>query len=91
MPAFKKYSHQSQHFQVKNEDSQILEISTCLLYSRTTFERVNECRRHLFPKQGRQVDTIPPAKDTLLQHIKRAVYQARLAQSFMSLIKFCLE
>ena len=91
-PVFEKYSHQSQHTRVKKEDIKILERFTCLLYSRaTTFESVNECRRHLFTEQARQVDKIPPIKDALLQHIKRAVYQARLVQSFMSLIKFCLE
>ena len=91
-PVFEKYSHQSQHTRVKKEDIKILERFTCLLYSRaTTFESVNECRRHLFTEQARQVDKIPPIKDALLQHIKRAVYQPRLVQSFMSLIKFCLE
>ena len=45
---------------------------------------------HIFTKQGRKADTIPPTEDALLQHCKRAVYQARLAQSFMSLIKFCV-
>ena len=88
-PVFEKYSHHSQRARVKYVDIRILERSTCSLYRRTTtFESANECRRRLFSKQGRQVDTIPPTKDALLQHIKRAVYQARLAQSFMSLIKF---
>ena len=88
-PVFEKYSHHSQRTQVKYVDIRILERSTSSLYRRTTtFESVKECRRRLFSKQGRQVDTIPPTKDALLQHIKRAVYQERLAQSFMSLIKF---
>ena len=91
-PVFGKYSRHSQHTQVKEEDIRILERFTCLLYSRTTtIESVNECLRHLFTKQGRQVDKIPPTKDAFLKHIKRAVHQARLVQSFMSLIKFCLE
>ena len=74
-PAFEEYSHHRQHTRVKEEDIRILEGLTCLLNSRTTtFESVNECRRHLFMKQGRQVDKIPPRKDVLLQHIKRAAY-----------------
>ena len=78
-PVFEKYSHHSQHTQVKEEDIRILERFTCLLYSTTTiFESVNECLRHLFTKQGRQVDKIPPTKDALLKHITRAVHQARL-------------
>ena len=89
---FEKYSYHSQHTQVKDGDIRILERFTCLIYRRTTtFERVNKFRQHPFTKQGRQVDTIPPTKDALLQHIKRAAYQARLAQSFMLIIKFCLE
>ena len=82
---FEKYSHHSQrtftykkahtHTQVQDEDIRILERFTCLLYSRaTTFESVSECRHHLFTKQGRQVDTIPPTKNALLQHIKRGVF-----------------
>ena len=91
-PVFEKYTHHSQHTQVKDEDIRILERLTSLLYSRTTtLESVNECRNHLFTKQGRQADIIPPTKYALLQHIKRAVYQASLAQSFMLFIKFCLE
>ena len=81
-PVFEKYSHHSQHTQVKEEDTRILKRFNCLLYSRTTtLARMNECRRHLFTKQCRQVETVPPTKDTLLQHIKRVVYQERLVQS----------
>ena len=91
-PVVKKYSSHSQHTQVKGEHIRILERFTCLLYSRTiTFESMSECRRHLFTKQSRQFDKIPPTKDALLQHIQCVVFQARLFQSFMSLIKFCLE
>ena len=91
-PVFEKDSLHSQHTQVQDEHIRILERFTCLLYRRTpTFESMNECRRHLFTKQGRRVDTIPPTKDALLQQIRRAAYQAKLVQSFISLIKFCLE
>ena len=83
-PVFEKYLHHSWHIQVKEKlqirNIRILERFTRLLYCRTTaFECLNKCRRHLFIKQGRQVDTIPPTKDALLQRIKGAVYQARLA------------
>ena len=55
----------------------IIERFVCLLYDRTTIiTNVDECRRMLFTKKGRTVDSIPPTKDALLQHIKRAVYQA---------------
>ena len=42
-PVFEKYSHHSQHNQIKDEGIRILERFTCLLYSRTlTFQSVNE-------------------------------------------------
>ena len=86
----KKYSHQPKHSSQRQRHLNSGKIH--LLCSRAlTFQNVNECRRHLFAKQALQVDTIPPTKDALLQYIKRAVYQARLAQSFISLIQFCLK
>ena len=79
-------------FKSKDEDIRILKRFTSLHYSTTTtFESMNKYRHHLFTKQGRQVDTIPPTKDVLLQHNKRVKYQAKLSQTFMPLIKVCLE
>ena len=91
-PVFKKYSQHNNCSQVDDEDIRLLERFTCILYNRTTtFERVNECRRELFTKKGRQVDTVPPTKNALLQHIKRAVYQARLVKKFILLTHFKLK
>ena len=38
-------------------------------------KHVNDCRRELFCK-GRSIENIPPTEDALLQHVKRATYQA---------------
>ena len=37
---------------------------------------VNSARLNLFTKRTRQIDNIPPTSAALLQHVKRAVYQA---------------
>jgi len=37
---------------------------------------VNDYRRRLFTRKGRQLEAIPPTKDALLQHCRRAAYQA---------------
>ena len=38
-------------------------------------KHVNYCCHELFCK-GRSIENIPPTKDALLQHVKRATYQA---------------
>ena len=48
-----------------------------LLYDRTSPEEdVNEARKQLFSKKGRTKDALPPTRAALLQHTKRAAYQA---------------
>ena len=48
-----------------------------LLYDRTSEKTVvNDARKQMFVKKGRQFDTIPPTKAALLEHSKRAVLQA---------------
>ena len=55
----------------------IIERYIVLLYDRTSkLGDVNECRRVLFAKKGRSNENLPPTKDALIQHVKRAVYQA---------------
>ena len=54
-----------------------LERFMVLLYDRTSSQEcVNEARKHLFTQKGRQIDGLPPTQDALIQHIKRATYQA---------------
>ena len=48
-----------------------------LLYDRTsTEEGVNQARKQLFSKKGRTIDGLPLTQAALIQHTKRAAYQA---------------
>ncbi|KAK3877041.1 hypothetical protein Pcinc_018220 [Petrolisthes cinctipes] len=48
-----------------------------LLYDRTSSqEYVNEARNHFFTQSGRSIEAMPPTREALRQHIKRAAYQA---------------
>ena len=47
------------------------------LYNRTSsLKKVNEARKQMFAKGNRQLQHIPPTREALQQHAKRAVYQA---------------
>ncbi|KAG0725800.1 hypothetical protein GWK47_037891 [Chionoecetes opilio] len=60
-----------------DEWMQQLERFVVLLYDRTsTEEGVNQSRKQLFSKKGRAIDGLPPTQAALIQHTKRAVYQA---------------
>ena len=53
-----------------------IERFVCLMYHPTSTKmEVNECRRNLFTKQGRQLEGLPLTKEALKQHTRRAVYQ----------------
>ena len=53
-----------------------IERFTVLLYDRTSrVTKVNEVRQELFSKKARTLENIPPTKASLLQHVKRAVFQ----------------
>ena len=48
-----------------------------MLYDRTTTHTsVNQARKELFAQKGRAIDLIPPTQAALIQHVKRATYQA---------------
>lgn len=56
---------------------QAVERFVVLLYDRTSSqELVNEARRQLFTQKGRSIDGLPPTQAALVQHTKRAAYQA---------------
>ena len=47
------------------------------MYSKTcSLTRVNEARRELFTQSSRTIENIPPTLNALIQHLRRAVYQA---------------
>lgn len=54
-----------------------LERFVVLLYDRTSSQdSVNQARKQLFTQKGRTIDGIPPTQAALIQHTKRAAYQA---------------
>ncbi len=55
----------------------LLEQFVVLLYDRTSSQEcVNDARKQLFTQKGRAIDSLPPTQAALIQHIKRAAYQA---------------
>lgn len=55
----------------------LLERFVVLLYDRTSCQQhVNDARKQLFTQKGRGIEGLPPTQDALMQHIKRAAYQA---------------
>ena len=64
-----------------------LERFVVLLYDRTSSQEfVNGARKQLFTQKGRAIDGLPPTQAALLQHTKRAAYQAGhcLAQTMIA-------
>ena len=54
-----------------------IERYVTLLHDQSSLlESVNDCQKALFATKGRSLDAIPPTHDALLQHAKRAIYQA---------------
>ena len=63
--------------EVTNDGMDIIERFFIVLYSRTSsLKKVNEARKQLFAQGNRQLENIPPTKEALRQHVKRAVFQA---------------
>ena len=55
----------------------ILQSFVCLMYDRTTMlNKTNELRKELFSKKCKDLESIPPTENALLQHSKRASFQA---------------
>ena len=62
---------------ITNEWMATIERFVTLMYDRTSTEvNVNDARMKLFCRKGRALEAIPPTQAALLQHTKRAVYQA---------------
>ena len=54
----------------------VIERFVTLLYDRTSsLRKVNEVRQELFSRKGRSLESIPPTQASLVQHVKRAVFQ----------------
>ena len=63
--------------QVVDSSMKKVERFVMILYDRTsTLEHVNDARKQLFTQKGRSIDGIPPTQAALLEHTKRAAFQA---------------
>lgn len=61
---------------ITESDIKVIERFVILLYDRTSEQtEVNGARQYLFTKRNRSIENIPPTKATLVEHIKRAVFQ----------------
>ena len=57
----------------------VLERFVVLLYERTSgLTRVNDARKHVFAQKSRGIENIPTTQAALVEHIKRACYQANI-------------
>ena len=62
---------------IPEESINEIERFVVLLYDRTSnLSTVHAARQHLFSRGSRSLENIPPTRAALIQHIKRAVYQA---------------
>ena len=62
---------------ISEEQLHLLERFVILMYDKTSNEEsVNICRKDLFTRKSRQIENIPPTRNALLQHSKRAALQA---------------
>jgi len=60
----------------------ILERFIIIMYDRTSeCTNLDAARKHLFTKKSKLLESLPPTSDAFMQHVKRAVYQARICWS----------
>ena len=62
----------------RNGELDLIEQFVCRLYGVPTQTDVNQARLHLFVKGRKELDMLPPTRDALDLHCKRANYQARI-------------
>jgi len=71
--------HPYEQLDVTSDCFRTIERFTVVLYDRNSDSSyVNETRKELFCQNGRAMEAIPPTQDALLQHCRRAIYQAGL-------------
>ena len=69
--------HPFQQLELNDEPFKKLERLTVVLYDKTSaLNSDNEARKKLFSEDNRAMDKLPPTQDALLQHVRRAVFQA---------------
>ena len=75
--AFIKATEMPGDFSMESPLMACFEKLTCREYSKTLdANQVNEARRELFTKVHRGLENIPPTKNALYQHVRRALYVA---------------
>ena len=69
--------HPYAELNVDNAHFQLLEHFTVIVYDKTSdLQHVNEARQEMFCQKEKSMERLPPTQDALLQHTKRAAYQA---------------
>ncbi len=72
-------SHPFEQLEIDSDHFWKIERLIVIIYNRTShLSCVNEARKEIFCQKSHSIDRIPPTKDALLQHIRRALYQAGL-------------
>lgn len=70
-------SHPFKHLDENSNEFTKIERLIVVLYDRTShLASINVAREELFCRKNRSVERIPPTQNALLQHVKRAIYQA---------------
>lgn len=76
---YKELSHLGESLQLQDSVIQVCENFVCRLYSPSNVRTdINELRYKQFCKKPVQNQSLPPCKDSLVQHIKRANYQTAI-------------
>ena len=71
--------------------TEVVQRFVVLLYDRTaSFDKVNELRKYMFTKKGRQLEYIPPTEDALMLHIRRPIYQGVLVWGMATTASYVL-
>ena len=66
-----------QNFDEEDDKFKKIQRFVVLMYSRTSaINNVNEARIDLYFSQTQNIETIPPTKNALLLHTKRALFQS---------------
>lgn len=62
---------------ITEDQMRVIEQFVVLLYDRSSSEMsVNKARKIMFAEKNRSYDAIPPTREALIQHVRRATYQA---------------
>ena len=70
-------NHPFEHLCADSDHFKKIERLTVIMYDRTShLSCVNEAREEIFCQKNQSMDKIPPTQDALLQHTRRALYQA---------------